>query len=523
MENRDTDSDALMAAWLAGERVDEALLRLCRDDPALAQRLAGHVEVERLLRLHALCAEDDVFVQEVARRLQCEDGESFADTVAQRLRSDRRRIFLSRACAAAALLAAVLTGWFLLQSPLAVRAVVVQQRSAVCNGRTLPTGAEIRVRRVRLSEGYAELRLANGVHLVLEAPVDMEIKGRRGVALNSGRLVARVPEKATGFTVVTPSSEVVDLGTAFGVAVDDCGSSEICVLEGEIKARGCTTQEYVRMVQNEACSFDTHRQIRMIRSDPARFMRALPGRSADNPDYLHWSFDGDGAIAVCGGRGIRGRLYDGHLKSFGEGTGPLRQPGVFGKSLYFNGTDAYVETDFPGIGGSAPRTVAFWARVPEGAIRHSGYAMICWGLMAPGSAWQISANPFEPEGPPGRIRIGTKVGMVIGTRDLRDNRWHHIAIVMYGGEEADTSTHILVYVDGQLEKTSRKSIAEISTALDSGKSQRLRFGRNLGFRTGSEAIADKFFNGWLDEVYIFDAALEQDQIQRLIKTNEFNQ
>ena len=522
MQTHTTDVDTLIAAYLAGQDVADKLLGLCRDDPSLVSHLAGHVEVDRLLRLNALCEDDELFVKEVEERLRCEGDESFVGAVELRLRDNRGKRYVFLKYAAAAVLAALLAGGILVQSRYAVRAVVAQQRSAFCNGRSLETGDRIRSRKILLREGCVELRLVNGVRLILEAPADIEFNGRRGVVLNSGSLVARVPEKAIGFTVTTPSSEVVDLGTEFGVAVDEHGASEVCVLEGVVKARGSGKQEFVRMEKNEACAFDVHRQIRMIQGEPSRFLRALPGSSADMPGYLHWSFDGNGGTAVCGGTGIQGRRYDGELISFGNGDGPQRQPGVFGKALYFNGTDAYVETGFPGIGGNAPRTVAFWAKVPEGSIEHSGYAMICWGLMAPGAAWQISANPFEPEGPLGRIRIGTKVGMVIGSKDLRDNRWHHIAIVMYGGDQADTSTHILIYVDGRLEKTSRKSIAGIATALDSEESQQLRFGRNLGFRTGAEFTEDRLFNGWLDEIYIFDAALEQEQIRKLMEFNEFN-
>jgi hypothetical protein len=453
--------------------------------------------------------------------LQCEGDERFVGAVAQQIKQGKTNpVPPFWKYAAAALIAISLTGWFLSSLYPTGRAVVAQQTSAVWAGGVYSTGDAVPRSELTLREGCAELTLAGGVRLILEAPVTIDLTDQHRVTLKSGSLVATVPPQAIGFTVITPSSEVIDLGTEFGVAVDEHGGSEVCVLKGEVKARGSSAQEFVTMVQDEACVFDVRRQISMIRSDPARFVRALPGRSVEQSGYLHWSFDSGGEKAVCGGAGIKGNLYDGDLKSFNSGEGPVYQSGKFGKGLYFNGTDAYVETGFPGIGGNAPRTVAFWAKVPEGDILHRGYAMICWGLMQPGAAWQISANPEPREGPLGRIRIGTKIGMVIGTQDLRDSRWHHIAIVMYGGDQADTSTHILIYVDGRLEKTSRKSIAGISTALDNKHSQQLRFGRNLEFKDDSEPVPNKFFNGWLDEIYIFDAALEQRQIEGLMQQNE---
>jgi hypothetical protein len=90
---------------------------------------------------------------------------------------------------------------------------------------------------------------------------------------------------------------------------------------------------------------------------------------------------------------------------------------------------------------------------------------------------------------------------------------------MYGGNDADVSTHILLYVDGRLEKTPIKSVARISTQLNHPASRPLMFGRNLDFEDDSENMPVKFFRGWLDEIYIFDTALEQEKIQSLMDSN----
>jgi len=52
-----------------------------------------------------------------------------------------------------------------------------------------------------------------------------------------GRLTATVPSGATEFTVRTPTSEIVDLGTEFGVEVDEQGNSMAVVLSGRITAQ----------------------------------------------------------------------------------------------------------------------------------------------------------------------------------------------------------------------------------------------------------------------------------------------
>ena len=45
------------------------------------------------------------------------------------------------------------------------------------------------------------------------------------------------------------------------------------------------------------------------------------------------------------------------------------------------------------------------------------------------------------------------------------------------------------------------------------------FGRNLAFGPNTKPTSDRFFKGWIDEVFIFNTALEQEQILRLMQTN----
>jgi hypothetical protein len=51
-----------------------------------------------------------------------------------------------------------------------------------------------------------------------------------------GTLTARVPAHAKGFTVLTPHNKVVDLGTEFGLSVDESGETTVRVFTGEVAA-----------------------------------------------------------------------------------------------------------------------------------------------------------------------------------------------------------------------------------------------------------------------------------------------
>jgi hypothetical protein len=145
--------------------------------------------------------------------------------------------------------------------------------------------------------------------------------------------------------------------------------------------------------------------------------------------------------------------------------------------------------------------------------------MASWGsLREPSAAWQVSPNSYPQDGPVGRLRIGTHHSFAIGTVDLRDDAWHHVAIVMYGGPDARVGTHVLMYLDGRLEPATVKSIRAIDTDVRSPSARALHFGRNLGFREGS-THPDRFFRGWLDEIHVFDAALSPEQVRSLMETN----
>lgn len=88
---------------------------------------------------------------------------------------------------------------------------------------------------VAFSRGQVELTYSSGTRLLLIGPADFELTDVGGY-LKRGGLVASVTEEGHGFTVKTPNGKVVDLGTEFGVAVDDFGVSEVSVFEGAVEA-----------------------------------------------------------------------------------------------------------------------------------------------------------------------------------------------------------------------------------------------------------------------------------------------
>ena len=78
------------------------------------------------------------------------------------------------------------------------------------------------------------------------------------------------------------------------------------------------------------------------------------------------------------------------------------------------------------------------------------------------------------------------------------------------GVEAKTNTHFILYVDGKVEQTSGRPFP-ITTVIDDESSVKVQFGRH--HKTNS------FFRGWLDEVFIVNKALEDWEVNSLMRHN----
>ncbi len=88
---------------------------------------------------------------------------------------------------------------------------------------------------LKLLAGTAHLQFADGAVVLLEGPAQFTIEEAGRGKLDRGKLVAHVPPQAIGFTVATPNSAVVDLGTEFGVEVAENGATEVHVLRGMVE------------------------------------------------------------------------------------------------------------------------------------------------------------------------------------------------------------------------------------------------------------------------------------------------
>ncbi|HAY79835.1 MAG TPA: hypothetical protein DCY79_08520 [Planctomycetaceae bacterium] len=95
---------------------------------------------------------------------------------------------------------------------------------------------------VELVSGAIELEMKAGAEVTVQGPARFQLDSPHQVKLTSGHLHAVVPRKAIGFTVQTPASQVVDLGTEFDVTVDDQGATGVQVQRGEVELTSKTAE-----------------------------------------------------------------------------------------------------------------------------------------------------------------------------------------------------------------------------------------------------------------------------------------
>lgn len=101
----------------------------------------------------------------------------------------------------------------------------------------LEEGQRIHAGELNLRSGFAILRFDGGAELIMRDKVSLNLISPGAAHLAHGEVVIRAPDEAAGFKLLTPASELLDLGTEFSVRVDQSGATELDVLEGEVSVR----------------------------------------------------------------------------------------------------------------------------------------------------------------------------------------------------------------------------------------------------------------------------------------------
>lgn len=380
--------------------------------------------------------------------------------------------------------------------------------------------------RLQVSQGTVALHFETGVESILQAPADITLTSDNSLQIRKGTAWFHVPRQAQGFRVQTPDLDVVDLGTEFGIITAPGGQDEVHVFKGSVQVTSIYRKgESVELTKDQARVLDNVGRLEEIETNPSAFLTTLP----DELPYIHWSFDGndqlasEGTAAEAGSK--KGKILGAHAEpSFQSTSGP------FGEALRSLGNCGYVETNWKGIGGNAPRTLAYWIKLPSGVNYTYSYHTVGWGKFW--GLFDTTTNQFYSficTNDDGTSTCGISMGgfWTYGTTDLADDRWHHIAHVYTGKSLPDGHPETLTYVDGQFEATSNHSYSELRR----DKANNIIVNTDI-YRPDSHPLSllahswDENRHGLeyqtsLDEIFVFSAALTAEQIENLYRHNSY--
>ena len=174
--------------------------------------------------------------------------------------------------------------------------------------------------------------------------------------------------------------------------------------------------------------------------------------------------------------------------------------GVHPRGLKFDGTNDWVSTSYGGVSGSGARTVAAWVKT---TYTGDWQTISGWGENTVGddkfefSIQQAGGYPHVG------VNVGGTGGWKGGVTDVRDGRWHHVAVTYAAGTDLSAAK---IYVDG-IEEPSYSTLQ--AGSVNTATTNDVRIGTSLG------GIGN--FNGSIDDVRIYDTDLTAAQILELYK------
>ncbi len=190
-------------------------------------------------------------------------------------------------------------------------------------------------RKYKLTSGLLEITYDTGAKVILEGPCTYEVESTAGGYLALGKLTARIGERGEGreesakpqaanqkseirnqkspsyfilhpsslFSVRTPTAIITDLGTEFGVEVDNSGCSLTHVFQGEVEVRlasdGNGQGDAIHLAENESVRVDEKGWKRDVEAgnktgDTESFVRLMPAAPKPSPvKVLAWFRMGD--------------------------------------------------------------------------------------------------------------------------------------------------------------------------------------------------------------------------------------
>lgn len=147
--------------------------------------------------------------------------------------------FPSWVIAVAAAVALAFIPWSLVRTArpysITTRVIASHNVSADQSGQAFTVGDELQLNTIALERGLVRLELPRGVVIDIFGPAKGHFENETRFHLESGRVNVDVGPHGKGFTIVTANAEIVDLGTRFGVDIDQNADAKVAVFFGEVE------------------------------------------------------------------------------------------------------------------------------------------------------------------------------------------------------------------------------------------------------------------------------------------------
>lgn len=433
--------------------------------------------------------------------------------------------------ALAACVALLATGWFAFRlthpgerKGTTSKAVAMLNRvvDAQWNSRdeTPRLGAPLEPGWLRLKSGLAQIVFYSGARVVVEGPAEFQLISPTEASCRSGKLIAEVPPQARGFLVRTPEMNVTDLGTAFGLDVND-RRTELHVFKGSVEFQSSAGTKQ-NLKEGSGAVTENSRLPKLMPANPAAFAslsdlqfkssaaevlrheqwRAASSRLDEDPSLLvHFDFEQadssdwrlrnastrkdvapDATIVGC--QWTEGRWPDKH-------------------ALEFRSVSDRVRLSVPGEFESL--TLAAWVRV-QGLDRQFNSLFMCDGFEAGTLHWLI-----RKDGVMGLTAIGSSAGDVqivpsppVLTLD-QYGMWVHLSAVLDG-----RTKRVVHYVNGV---PVREKALKMNPPFRIGAAELGNWNAS-GLRDSDPSLI-RNFSGAMDEFCLFSRALRDGEIRAL--------
>lgn len=374
---------------------------------------------------------------------------------------------------------------------------------------------------LQLRSGLAQIVFYSGARLVIEGPAELQLVSPGEVVCFSGRLIAEVPPPARGFQVRTPSLNVRDLGSVFGLEVGRRGT-ELHAFKGRVALQSPAAATTQNLLEGEGAIANGTTPLRMVPAGRARFAslfdlqnkssaaavlgheqwRAAGTRLDEDPTLLvHFEFEPVDPLdwRLPNSSKLRNATPDATIVGcqWTEGRWPDK------RALEFRNVNDRLRLEVPGDYNAL--TLAVWLRV-QGLDREINSLFMSDGIEEGTIHWSLRNDGVlgltAIGDAPGRYQICTSPP-ALGLNQL--GLWVHLAAVIDGD-----SKRVIHYLNGlpvgenmlRIAPPYRIGVAELGNWNARG------FPKNDPFMIRN-------FSGAMDDFCLFSRALSGDEIHRL--------